>query len=89
MTAKTEITWDEVDAKYGDCVLTFDYYYKYCFYFKGQTADGNMLLATYGGTTDEIYRHRVENGQKTTVRDLRPFQFTVYFTLDTIEYYHE
>lgn len=53
------MTEQEVVEKYGDVVLRFSSYYKFCFTFSGVAKDGAVIHATYGGDADEIYRYDV------------------------------
>jgi len=55
------MTKSEVVEKYGNVILTFDYYYKYMFTYSGVADDGAKICLSYGGVPDDIYKHTVSN----------------------------
>jgi len=59
--------WEFIE-KYGREAVVFESYYKYTFWFNGTCADsGNIILASYGGETDKIYKFNVVAGEPQTL----------------------
>ncbi len=72
------MTYDEIMDKWGDVELKFTRYYKYVFYYTGETPDGYHITAGYGGDSSEIYRHEVVNGEVQKLQIIFPFEISVY-----------
>jgi hypothetical protein len=53
------LKYDQFMEMYGDTLMSFVSYYKYTFYFTGKTADGKTIDASYGGSSEDIYRYNV------------------------------
>ena len=59
-TITTEtLKYDQFMEMYGDTMMSFVSYYKYTFHFTGKTADGKTINASYGGSSEDIYRYDV------------------------------
>jgi hypothetical protein len=59
-TITTEtLKYDQFMEMYGDTMMSFLSYYKYTFHFNGKTADGKTISASYGGSSEDIYRYGV------------------------------
>jgi len=54
------MTNDEAAEKYGNTKLKFSKYYKYSFEYFGEAEDGAKIHTSFGGSSDDIYRHEVE-----------------------------
>ena len=50
-----QLTQKEYDQR-ALMVMRFVSYYKYTFTFEGSYFDGRKVIASYGGTADDIYR---------------------------------
>jgi hypothetical protein len=66
------MTYDEFIEKYGDVVVTFSSYYKYCFRYKAVLENDCQLIVEIGGDADDIYRLEVMAGDSYTVSELQP-----------------
>lgn len=64
---------DEILEKYGDVKLSFDFYYKYKFTFKGKAENGFKVVAVLGGGSNTIYKERVNAEDTLTLSDDRPW----------------
>jgi hypothetical protein len=53
------LKYDQFMEMYGDTMMSFVSYYKYTFHFTGKTADGKTINASYGGSSEDIYRYDV------------------------------
>lgn len=49
----------EVNEKFKDTPLFFKSYYKYNFTFAGVTNQGLMIVAGFGGNSDDIYKEDI------------------------------
>lgn len=58
---KLKANRDEFLEKYGDVLVTFSSYYKYCFTYRGVMPDGSDLICHKGDSIDSIYRLEVNN----------------------------
>lgn len=76
---------EELIEKYADVEVEFECYYKYTFTYKGLTEEGYLLIAEYGGVSDDIYRHEVSSGVKEKVGSLYPDAIRVYSGDELIE----
>ncbi len=74
----TTLTHKEFNELYGDVEVEFTSYYKYSFSFRGKTPDGNTVVVSIGGSSDDIYKLDVEAGEKVKVRDMYPSYAAVY-----------
>lgn len=66
------MSYDEFIEKYGDVVVTFSSYYKYCFRYKAVLESGETIIVSIGGDTDDIYRWEIQNNESLTIRELEP-----------------
>jgi hypothetical protein len=66
------MSYEEFIETYGDIVVTFSSYYKYCFRYAATLENGNRLTVEIGGDTTDIYRLEVYNNESLTIRDLEP-----------------
>lgn len=64
--------YEDFIEKYGDIVVTFSSYYKYCFRYAAVLENSNRLIVEIGGDTTDIYRMEVYNNESLTIRDLEP-----------------
>jgi hypothetical protein len=53
---------------YGDLPLKFSSYYKYSFSYSAVAPDGVRVHASYGGTSEGIYRYSVTPEKAITLR---------------------
>ena len=72
------MTRNEFMDKYGDVVVTFSNYYKYTFNYKAELPDGSLLVVSYGGNSEDIYRHEVGANSPEVVKTLAPYAGSVY-----------
>jgi hypothetical protein len=56
--------------KYGEVELSFTSYYKFSFTFAGEAEDGALITASYGGSSDDVYRYAVGTGVFSTVEEM-------------------
>jgi hypothetical protein len=54
---------------YGEAKVSFSFYYKYTFSFKGEF-DGKSIYASVGGIADDIYKLNIIGGQEYLLKDL-------------------
>jgi hypothetical protein len=87
MTKK--ITRDEFYEKYGDVEVTFSSYYKYTFEYAATLDDGKRIVVSYGGNSDEIYRHEVSSGSTEIISALGPYAGDVYECGECIEGFYD
>jgi hypothetical protein len=61
-----EMNKEEVQSMFGDVELTFSHYHKYCFTYVGHYEHGHKykIVASFGGSADDIYRFEVCNNDK-------------------------
>ena len=72
------MTIAEVFEKYGDVVVFFENYYKYTFNYRGICKNtGHVVLVSYGGDSDEIYRYEVSAGIGEPLRDFEDAYLTL------------
>lgn len=64
-----KLTKEQVMERYGKVPLKFSSYYKYTFSYSGTAPDGAVVSASYGGSSDDIYRHQVEADDVITLED--------------------
>ena len=62
----------ELYKNYGEVELVFTSYYKYSFSFVGANEEGAVIIASYGGSADDIYRFEVEANKKYLLKNLEP-----------------
>lgn len=79
---------EELIEKYANVEVEFECYYKYTFTYTGLTEDGKHLIADYGETSDDIYKHEVASGVKEKVGNLYPDAIRVYSGDELIEEAH-
>jgi hypothetical protein len=72
------MTRAEFCEKYGDVPVKFSSYYKYTFTYSTTLPDGKRLVVSYGGCSDDIYRHEVSADSLETINSLQPCQGFVY-----------
>jgi hypothetical protein len=63
------VTKEEALEKYGRVQLHFDSYYKYFFTFRGLAYDGAVIVYSFGGDADDIYRCQVSADKPVTMAD--------------------
>jgi len=68
----TEMIDKERIAEYNTVKLYFISYYKYTFYFKGETEDGKKIAISIGGIADNIYRFSVERDEPVYIEHSYP-----------------
>ena len=56
-----KLTTEQVVGLYKDVELKFSDYYKYSFNYRGYTSEGYTISASFGGSSEDIYRHAVSN----------------------------
>jgi len=61
---------EELFEKYGNVKMKFTSYYKYAFMYKGTTEDGNAVIASVGGNSDDIYKLSVDVNEEINLSDL-------------------
>lgn len=83
-----KLTWEEVVAKYGECKVKFNSYYKYQFTFEGVFED-LVILVRDGGDSSDIYRYDVTADREETVKEFQPNCFTVIKDEKVIEEYYD
>jgi hypothetical protein len=66
------MSYEEFIETYGDIVVTFSSYYKYCFRYAATLENGNRLIVEVGGDASDIYRMEVYNNESFTIEDLQP-----------------
>lgn len=66
------LTKEQFIEKYGDIEMYFQGYYKYSFTFKGTTPNGEVIYVSIGGSSDDIYRLEVCDGNNGTLRSMDP-----------------
>lgn len=71
------MTRKEFCEKYGSVKVTFSYYYKFSFNFKGSLPDGSIITCAIGGNSAEIYRQEVAAKYEYTIQDLDPYSGNV------------
>ena len=77
-TITTEtLKYDLFMEMYGDTMMGFMSYYKYTFHFTGKTDDGKTISASYGGSSEDIYRYNV-SVIPVPLRQIEPLTATVY-----------
>jgi hypothetical protein len=86
---KKEITRAEFYEKYGDVEVTFSSYYKYTFEYSATLDDGKRIVVSYGGNSDEVYRHEVSSGFTETINALGPYAGNVYADGNCIEGFYD
>jgi hypothetical protein len=69
---------EEFYDKYGSVQVAFISYYKFTFTYAATLPDGKQLTVSYGGNSDQIYRHEVSPDRVETVRELQPYSGAVY-----------
>ena len=57
------MTLEEVETKFKDVHLEFEYYYKFKFYYSAMIP-GYLIEAVIGGSADDIYSFEVVAGEK-------------------------
>lgn len=67
------MTHEEFYAKYGNVAVRFECYYKYTFTYSATLEDGSVLACSFGGNSDDIYRHYVASDGFETVGGLYPY----------------
>lgn len=72
------MTREEFYAKYGEVEVVFTSYYKFTFNYGAILADNRRLSVSYGGNSDEIYRHEVSVGGTIKIKYLEPYCGSVY-----------
>jgi hypothetical protein len=76
-TITTEtLKYDQFMEMYGDTMMAFMSYYKYTFHFTGKTDDGKTISASYGGSSEDIYRYNV-SVIPVPLRQIEPLDATV------------
>jgi hypothetical protein len=78
------LTKEQVIEKYGDIELPFSRYYKYSFSYATTLDDGTVIYGSYGGCSDDIYRHQVLKDDVIIVK-----YFEDYLNMLTIRKDHE
>jgi len=63
------VTKEEALEKYGKVQLHFKNYYKYFFTFKGVAYDGAVIVYSFGGHADDVYRCEVDVEKPVTMAD--------------------
>ena len=73
------MTREEFFEKYSNELLTFEYYYKYTFGYKGVTSDGKYEITAYigGETADAIYKVLIDPKKRRAVN---------WFDSETVEF---
>ena len=61
---------EQILGKYGNEKVKFSSYYKYTFNFRGVAADGTEILASVGGSSDDIYKLGVTADKEETLNGL-------------------
>ena len=72
------MTREEFYAKYGEVEVVFTSYYKFTFIYSALLPDNRMVNVSYGGNSDDIYRHSVGVGVPIKIKDLEPHSGSVY-----------
>lgn len=72
------MTRDEFMNNYGHVVVKFKSYWKYTFHYEGKMDDGSTLTASYGGNSDDIYRHEVGADSLESLHSLCPYACEVF-----------
>ena len=67
-----EMNYDEFLEKYGDVEVTFSSYYKYSFRYAAVLKNGNRIIVSVGGNSDDIYKLEVYNDDCHTIGWLQP-----------------
>lgn len=67
MTDVNKLSQDEVNSILEKCnneksSVVFTYYYKYTFHYSFET-ESYLINVSYGGISDDIYRHTVSNNE--------------------------
>jgi hypothetical protein len=70
------LKYDQFMEMYGDTLMSFVSYYKYTFHFIGITADDKTISASYGGSSEDIYRYDVSVIAR-PLRQIEPLDATV------------
>ncbi len=68
---------EEFLEKYGEVKVKFDFYFKYTFYFKGVLENGNSILCSFGGTSDNIFKFGISS-EEISIADLNPIAAEIY-----------
>ena len=84
-----QMTRSEFYNKYGDVEVTFSSYYKYTFNYTAVLVDGKLLTVGYGGSSDQIYRYNAYAGQTVKVKDLQPYNGSVYKDTEEVESFYD
>jgi hypothetical protein len=63
-----QMTEEQVMERYGELPLKFSAYYKYRFTYEAVAPDGNLVIASIGGSADDIYRHEVRPDSTITLK---------------------
>ena len=71
------LTREELDIKYGNVKVRFYRYYKYSFFFKGITDNGEDIFCSVGGDANDIYRFEMIADFEVTVGCLYPYEVTI------------
>jgi hypothetical protein len=67
-----KMTREEIIEAYGNIRVKFSSYYKYTFYFRGETLSGLIISAWRGGDSDSIYKFEVDEGETYSLAELCP-----------------
>jgi hypothetical protein len=74
--------------KYRDVKVKFYNYYKYTFYYSAMLDDGSFISVSYGGNSDDIYRHEVIVDRSETVGGLSPYHGVVTRNGETVDEFY-
>ena len=72
MNNKQVIPLADFYIKYLDVEFKFSYYYKFTFYFIGESSDGEIVTIAVGGTAGEIYQEDVTANKTYSIYELKP-----------------
>lgn len=63
MLTEKILTENQVDEIFKKVRVKFSHYYKFCFTYVAKV-DGYDLHVSFGGSSDDIYRHEVRNNEE-------------------------
>ena len=72
MNNKQVIPLADFYIKYSDVEFKFSHYYKFTFYFIGESSDGETVIVAVGGTAEEIYQEDVTANKTYSIYELKP-----------------
>jgi len=73
-----KLTREDILKKYGDTAMKFSRYYKYSFTYKGIAKDGNIVVCSEGGDSNDIYRLEVIADEEQSLTHIDPSYCVIY-----------